>query len=119
MVNSMPNLKMKVCRLVMTVLAAMPFMVASAGDDNPQYDKYCAACHGSDARGIQNSGVDLVTSTFVSNATPQALVDFLAQGRPSDDPASKTGRPMPGFSWVPEGELMSIAAFLKSPNGAQ
>lgn len=92
-------------------------MTASAEDDRGgslAFDQYCIACHGPDARGIANLGVNLVGSVFVDRASMEQLVEFLKVGRPADDPASLSTRPMPGFSWVSESELESIAAFLKS-----
>lgn len=94
-------------------------MAAAAGDFNPQFDQYCIACHGPDGRGVANLGVDLVASAFVGRNSEAALVEFLKAGRLPDDPASVTGRPMPGFAWVPEGELTSIAGFLKSRSGGK
>jgi mono/diheme cytochrome c family protein len=95
---------------------ATPARVAAAGDSNPQFELYCIACHGPDARGIEGAGVDLIASKFVAGKTEDGLVAFLKTGRLPDDPASRTGRPMPGFAWVPEGELKSVAAFVKARN---
>jgi len=100
------------------IALAMPVtMRADAGEGSPLFDQYCMACHGPDARGVDGLGVDLVRSTFVSGSSSAVLVEFLKEGRLPDDPASVTGRPMPGFSWVTDGELQAIAEYLKSQAG--
>jgi mono/diheme cytochrome c family protein len=99
-------------------VATAPATVArAAADSNPYFEQYCIGCHGPDARGIENAGVNLVDSAFIATTSDQGLVEFLKVGRLPDDPANRTGRPMPGFSWVPESELKSVAAFLKSISG--
>jgi mono/diheme cytochrome c family protein len=102
---------------VISALILSTVMAGSAGG-NPLYDQYCIACHGPDARGIANLGVDLIGSTFVGESSTDTLVAFLKAGRLVDDPASISGRPMPGFSWVSDAELLEIANFLKSRNVA-
>ena len=98
------------------VLAIAPATPALAADDtNAAYDQYCLGCHGPDARG-GSQGADLVASAFVAGQSEPALVDFLKAGRLADDPASKTGRPMPGFAWLSDAELESVAAFIKAIN---
>ncbi len=103
-----------------TTLASLPGPPAApvAAGGNVQFDQYCSVCHGPDARGVANLGVDLAGSAFVARASQEQLVAFLRVGRLADDPASITGRPMPEFSWLAESELESIAAFLKSRNVA-
>ena len=89
---------------------------AAGEDSNPQFDQYCSVCHGPDARGIDNFGVNLIDSAFVAGSSAAQLVEFLKLGRIADDPANVSGRPMPGFAWLSESELEAIAAFLKSRN---
>jgi mono/diheme cytochrome c family protein len=96
---------------------AVPAVRAAPVDGSAAFDQYCIACHGADARGIDNLGVDLVGSEFVARTPEAGLVEFLRIGRLPDDPATLTGRSMPGFSWVSEGELKAIAVFLKSGTG--
>lgn len=104
---------------VAAVAATQPAMVrmAAAPDGAALFDVHCIACHGPDGRGIDNLGADLVASAFVARNGEPALVEFLKAGRLPDDPASLTGRPMPGFAWVADSELRALAAFLKSRNG--
>ncbi len=87
---------------------------AAAAARNDAFDQHCISCHGPDARGIDNLGVDLVASDFVRKSSEAALVEFLKLGRLADDPGTRSGQLMPGFGWVAEGELVSLAAFLKS-----
>lgn len=93
-----------------------PAAAAAGPDGNALFDVHCIACHGPDGTGIDNLGVDLVASAFVAGSTEEGLVAFLQAGRLPDDPASLTGRPMPGFAWVTEGELRALAAFVKARN---
>jgi mono/diheme cytochrome c family protein len=103
------------------VLAIAPLSGGPASADSDTgaaaFDLHCISCHGPDARGIENVGVDLVASALVSGSSQRELVGFLAAGRTADDPASLTGRPMPGFAWLSESELAAIAAFLKARSG--
>lgn len=102
-------------------LALAPFIAsptAVAADESPEFDQYCIACHGPDGRGEDNLGIDLVASAFVKKSSAEELVAFLKVGRFPDDPASLTGRPMPGFSWVSDSELAALASFLKARSGA-
>jgi mono/diheme cytochrome c family protein len=103
-------------RLLTGAVAAL--LVAAQGmadaGDNFHYQQYCIACHGGDARGVASLGVDLAGSRFVATASEQELVEFIKVGRSADDPQSQTNRPMPGFDWVPEQELQSVAAWLKA-----
>lgn len=89
----------------------------AAAEDAASNDKYtanCMACHGPDLKGVDQLGVNLLTSKFVAAKSTGELVEFLKIGRMPDDPATVSGRPMPGFSWIPEAELQEIAAFVKS-----
>lgn len=92
--------------------AAEPADAGAAG-----YATNCIACHGADLAGVEGLGVNLVTSKFVAAQPAAALLAFLKAGRMPDDPATVTGRPMPGFGWLPEAELAAIVAFVKSRNG--
>jgi mono/diheme cytochrome c family protein len=95
--------------------AAAP--AVARGASSPVFDQHCIACHGPDARGIENLGVDLVESAFVRRSTSAELITFLRSGRLIDHPATLTGRPMPGFGWLTDGELEALAEFLKAQAG--
>jgi mono/diheme cytochrome c family protein len=103
------------CAVAALVLAGAAG-AASAADGSAAFEQYCIACHGADARGIDNAGADLVASAFVRARSAAELVVFLEAGRLADDPGSRTGRPMPGFGWVTASELRALADYLKSIN---
>lgn len=77
----------------------------------------CAACHGSDARGLPNLGKDLVASEFVAGLTDQELLDFVKVGRPIWDPLNTTGIDMPGKGGNPamtDEQILAIIAYVRS-----
>jgi mono/diheme cytochrome c family protein len=78
----------------------------------------CLACHGADLAGVEGLGVSLLDSPFVGRRSAAELVEFLKVGRMPGDPESVSGRPMPGFGWLPDGELREIAAFVKARHGS-
>ena len=96
--------------------AAFSVAACAAEADSPEFQQNCVACHGVDAKGVEGLGVNLIESPFVGRTSGKDLVAFIRQGRLPDDPNSRTGRPMPGFSWIPEADLQAIAAFVKSRN---
>lgn len=55
----------------------------------------CAACHGSNARGVPNLGKNLIESEFVLNLTDQELLNFIIVGRQPWDEGNTTGIAMP------------------------
>jgi disulfide bond formation protein DsbB len=62
-------------------------------------------------------GKDLTASEFVKTNSDEALVKFLAQGRPSSDPANTTKVDMPprgGNPALKDADLLNIAAYLRS-----
>ena len=121
--NSLPGLEMNLRRhasaagLAFGVAAlSMAAYAAAAADaaSSPQFAQNCVACHGADAKGVEGLGVSLVESDFVAKKSEKELVAFLKEGRMPDDPNTRSGRPMPGFSWVPEADLQAIASYLKA-----
>lgn len=86
---------------------------APADGRNAAFWTYCIACHGVDGQGIDGLGVNLVASPYVASTPSAELVEFLKVGRLPNDPASVSGRPMPGFAYVDEAELGTIADYLK------
>jgi mono/diheme cytochrome c family protein len=98
-----------------TALIALAAQHAVAG--NEKYLANCVACHGPDLKGVEGLGVNLLTSKFVATQGADQLVAFIKVGRMPDDPASATGRPMPGLSWLPETELREIADYVKATAG--
>ena len=81
------------------------------------FEGTCSACHGMDAKGLPNLGVDLTTSTFVKSKSDTDLVAFLKVGRPGTDPASRTQRTMPpkgGNDTFTDTDLANIVAYLRT-----
>ena len=81
------------------------------------FDSTCAGCHGLDAKGKPDRGVDLTTSAFVKSTSDADLVTFISTGRPTSDPASKTGRTMPAKGGDPsltDKDLADIVAYLRT-----
>ena len=81
------------------------------------YGQTCFACHGADAKGLPNLGKDLTTSEFVSSSSDAALLAYVIEGRPADDPANTTGVAMPpkgGFDFLTDDDINSIIAFVRS-----
>ena len=74
---------------------------------------HCAACHGADRRGLPQLGVSLVGSKFIEAQAPAALVAFLRKGRMPGEPGNLSGRVMPGFGYLQDAELETLAALLK------
>lgn len=98
--------------------------VAGGGNTDPalvsqgeQLFMLCAACHGSDARGLPNLGKDLVASEFVTGLTDQELLDFIKTGRPIWDPLNTTGIDMPAKGGNPamtDEDIQAVIAYLRS-----
>lgn len=72
------------------------------------FGQYCAACHGADAGGLPDLGVNLRTSPFVASRSDDELVAFLREGRAPGSPDNRTGRPMPGFGWLDAEQLRAV-----------
>jgi len=77
----------------------------------------CAACHGSDATGIQGLGKDLTDSSFADALTDEELVAFIIEGRPAGHELNTTGvdmLPRGGNSNFTDQDLFDIVAYLRS-----
>ena len=101
--------------LCLAGLAAVPVNIGAAADvaQSPAYNTYCMVCHGPGGAGVEGLGVSLTDSRLIRSSTQEEIVSFLRVGRLPDDPDTVSGRPMPGFDYLPEAELMEIASFLK------
>ena len=85
------------------------------------YLSNCAACHGVRGQGVPRQGLALNASPFVQSADDGALVAFLATGRAADDPATRTGLPMPprgGNPSLADADLHRIAAYVRQLHAA-
>jgi mono/diheme cytochrome c family protein len=77
------------------------------------FSVHCAACHGSDATGVEGLGLNLVESELVAASSQAELSAFLKEGRLPDSPDSVTGVPMPSFAWMSDDDLAEITGYLK------
>lgn len=81
------------------------------------FQNTCAACHGSDAKGLPGLGKDLTTSEFVRGLSDAELVAFITEGRPADDPANTRGVAMPpkgGNPALTAEDLFDIVAYIRT-----
>lgn len=85
----------------------------TAAASEPLYMQHCMLCHGIDGRGIEGLGANLADSRFVARQPVADLVAFLRTGRLPDDPASVSGRPMPGFAYLQDADLLALAEYLR------
>ena len=98
-------------------VSLVAFAGAALAEDNEKYALNCLACHGAELEGVEGLGASLADSRFVGRKTVGELVTFLKVGRMPGDPESVSGRPMPGFGWLPDAELTEIAEFVKRRQG--
>lgn len=83
------------------------------------YLRYCAVCHGPDAQGRPGLGKNLVTSSFVAEQSDAALMQFIREGRPADDPLNTTGIAMLPYGGQPtlsDADLTNLVAYIRSIN---
>lgn len=79
----------------------------------------CSSCHGKDAKGLPNLGVDLVNSEFRLGLDDEALMEFIQRGRDPSDAKSLTGVAMPpkgGNPALSEDDIWDIIDYLNSLN---
>jgi hypothetical protein len=50
---------------------------------------------------------------FVRGSSAQQLKEFLRAGRDPSAPASRTGRAMPSFAWLPDETLAQLAGSVR------
>jgi len=77
----------------------------------------CAACHGTDAHGIEGLGKDLHANAFVIGNSDGEMIAFLQVGRGPDDPANDTGVLMPprgGNPSLTDEDLQDVVAYLRT-----
>lgn len=90
--------------------------VAVAARGHEVFERTCATCHGSDGRGKQGLGKDLVRSDFVLSRSDVDLVAFVALGRDANDPANTTKVAMPprgGNALLTDEDLARVAVFMR------
>jgi mono/diheme cytochrome c family protein len=101
--------------------AAMAGLANRAGATEPAatapqqvFADNCAACHGDDARGVKDQGVDLTTSDFVKRMDDDAFAAFLMVGRQPAERGSRTGQLMPAFDYLTPEETRAAIAFVRA-----
>ena len=77
----------------------------------------CAACHGTNARGIQGLGKDLIAGDYVPNVSDEELHEMIVVGRSAFDPENTTGITMPprgGNPSLSDDQVDQIIVFLRA-----
>ena len=125
----LPGVMWVIAAGVVIFLATLPVTAGDITDsvvDEPEaisaaalFNTYCLLCHGPDGSGVPGLGVSLVDSSFVQLQPEADLAEFLKLGRLPNDPASISGRPMPGFAWMQASELSAIAVHIKTLGSSQ
>jgi len=91
-------------------------LAMSEVDGSTVFMDNCGFCHGGDARGIDQLGVDLVGNSFIADLTDGALKDFIMAGRPEDAPDNITGNMMPAIDYLEDDEYTALMAYLRQIN---
>ncbi len=115
--------------LAILILLALGLAACGGGASGPQYSpeqiaegqseytKTCSACHGPDARGIENLGRTLIGSEFIDEQSDAELLEYVKVGRAVDDPLNTTGIAMPpkgGNPALTDDQITSIIAYIRS-----
>lgn len=95
-----------------------PAPVGDATAGETVYQSTCIACHGPDAKGVENLGKSLhpSDSDFVSTRSDEKLVEYIKVGRRPDDPLNTTGIDMPpkgGNPTLTEQNMVDVVAFMR------
>lgn len=80
------------------------------------YISSCSACHGPDAAGLEGKGVDLRNNAFIQDSSDDDLLDYVYEGRATDDPLNTTGIEMPpkgGNPAITDEQIYDIIAYLR------
>ena len=91
-------------------------LAMSEVDGSTVFMDNCGFCHGGDARGIDQLGVDLVGNSFIAGLTDGALKDFIMAGRPEDAPDNITGNMMPAIDYLEDDAYTALMAYLRQIN---
>ena len=89
----------------------------AADDGQMVYTAICSACHGMDARGIENLGKDLIDSEFVDSLSDDELLTFIKLGRPIWDAENTTGIDMPpkgGNPALTDEQILAVIAYVRT-----
>jgi len=91
--------------------------VGGAAQGQQLFASSCAACHGSNAEGIDGLGPDLHNNAFIESQSNAELILFIAVGRSTTDPDNVTGIAMPpkgGNSSLTDQDLADIVDYLRT-----
>jgi mono/diheme cytochrome c family protein len=103
--------------MVPTSRAALPYDEQTLTMGQINYSIFCISCHGPDAKGLPDQGLDLTASQLLHKSTDEELLQFVIQGRPIDHPDNTTGVEMPpraGFPNLEDAQILTIIAYLRS-----
>lgn len=127
----MPELPSIVLKVAPPTEAEKSASMAAAGGDpelaeilasgSKLFAKTCAACHGSNAKGLKGLGKDLTISEFVAKNKDEAMLAFVKQGRNPGEPGNSTGVAMPpkgGNPALSDDDLLDIIAYMRSLQAA-
>jgi len=77
----------------------------------------CRSCHGVKGEGVAGQGIDQRGSAFIASKSDAELAQFIAAGRPPNDPSNKTGLQMPprgGNPLLSDADLRHIVAYVRT-----
>ncbi len=77
----------------------------------------CVTCHGATGEGINNLAPSLKDSEFLATASPVDINLLIRRGRAIDDPANKSGKPMPARGaddTITNDKIADLVAFVMS-----
>lgn len=97
--------------------SAPPIPPGDAVRGKTVFEGTCAACHGTDAKGLPGLGKNLTTSEFAKGKTDAELVAFIKTGRPTTDPLNTTGVEMPpkgGNTALTDQDLADVVAYIRT-----
>ncbi|SFC00472.1 Glucose/arabinose dehydrogenase, beta-propeller fold [Flagellimonas taeanensis] len=88
-------------------------MAGTAGKKS--YNMYCAACHKTDGKGVENSFPSLIGSDIV-NGPNKGLIRFTFGGaaRSANGAADGYGEAMPSFAFLSDADIADILTFIKA-----
>ncbi|MEZ6243736.1 MAG: cytochrome c [Phycisphaerales bacterium] len=77
------------------------------------FTRACAACHGTDAQGLEGLGANLRTSEFVGQSTDAQLIEMIKAGKDATDthPAMP---PKGGVVTLTDERLADVVAYIRS-----
>ena len=90
--------------VIYCLLAIYSPLSANASVGEKLYNRYCAACHGSEGNG--GVGVPLALPAFQQAVDDDFLDKTIRYGRP--------GRVMPAFDYLKQGEIQAITKYIRS-----